>query len=86
MSLVLDALILLLTWAKTYTIWRDALSAQINAPVSVLLLRDGTSANFCGVSVLIDIYLGTLHFRQGRSSFERQVCTATHMPTAFSSR
>ena len=41
MTLTTDFIVLLLTWAKTYKIRREALSFGLEMPVSMLLFRDG---------------------------------------------
>ena len=42
MMMCADALMLILTWAKTVSIRKDALAAKIRVPVTRLLIRDGT--------------------------------------------
>lgn len=40
-TLVNDVVMLGLTWAKTFSIRREALSLRMDVPLSTLLLRDG---------------------------------------------
>jgi len=43
LMLLSDALLLVLTWAKTYSIWRESTRIGLLSPVPTLLLRDGTT-------------------------------------------
>ncbi|OCH87873.1 hypothetical protein OBBRIDRAFT_735475, partial [Obba rivulosa] len=42
-SIVSEVVVLLVTWLKAYSIWRDARRLNLRAPVATILLRDGTS-------------------------------------------
>ncbi|KAL4248426.1 hypothetical protein ABKN59_008114 [Abortiporus biennis] len=37
-----EVIVLLATWAKTYTIWQESKRVGLRAPITTLLLRDGT--------------------------------------------
>ena len=42
-AIVADSLVLIFTWAKTYTNVREAMKLALNVKVTTCLLRDGTS-------------------------------------------
>lgn len=41
-TIVADALVLILTWAKTFKNAREAIKLKLQASVTILLIRDGT--------------------------------------------
>lgn len=57
-----DLLVLLLTWAKTYSIRRVALQLRVRATLSNLLLRDGGLHFMTLPEYSLTIILGTAYF------------------------
>ncbi|KAL4248423.1 hypothetical protein ABKN59_008111 [Abortiporus biennis] len=77
-ALLCEVIVLLATWAKTYTIWKESRSIGFHAPITTLLLRDGTV--YFGFMVMINIIAVVLNVIHSPDSNE-----ATTYFTSFSS-
>lgn len=53
--IIADALVLVLTWMKTFTHKREATRLAMRVPLSTMLLRDGASYSSLSGSSLVDV-------------------------------